>query len=163
MADSSIQSITNAELVELNRRRKEKANRSAAYYGNARIMKLDVVREREQKAATKVQEKETREYNKHEKEKETIYNKEVNYLMRIGPELFAPPKPPTPRKRVRRPQLIVILRVGKRGLHYMEQVEHMEHAGYDMEQMEHMKQAEHAEQYTSRHGRQIKKTYKATT
>ncbi|KAL2050980.1 hypothetical protein ABVK25_008726 [Lepraria finkii] len=91
-------------------------------------------------------------------------------LIRIGPELFA--QPPTPRKRVRRPQLIVILRVGKRGLHYMEQVEHMEHAGYDMEhmehmeqmeQMEHMKQAEHAEQYTSRHGRQIKKTYKATT
>ena len=86
--------------------------------------------------------------------------------MRRGPELFAPPKPLTPRKRVRRPQLIVILQVGKRGLHYMEQVEYMEHAGYDMEQMEqmeHMKQAEHAEQYTSRHGRQIKKTYKATT
>ena len=74
--------------------------------------------------------------------------------MRIGLELFA--QPPTPRKRIRRPQLIVILRVGKRGLHYMEQVEHME-------QMEHMKLAEHAEQYTSRHGRQIKKTYKATT
>ena len=73
--------------------------------------------------------------------------------MRIGPELFAPPKPLTLRKRVRRPQLKVILRVGKRGLHYMEQVEHMEH----------MKQAEHAEQYTSRHGRQMKKTYKATT
>ena len=83
--------------------------------------------------------------------------------MRIGPELFAPPKPPTPRKRVRRPQLIVILRVGKRGLHYIEQVEHMEHVGYDVEQMEHMEHAEHAEQYTSRHGRQIKKTYKATT
>ena len=73
MADSSIQSITNAELVELNRRRKEKANRSAAYYGNARIIKLDMVRERKQKAATKIQEKETREYNKHEKEKERIY------------------------------------------------------------------------------------------
>ena len=93
--------------------------------------------------------------------------------MRIGPELFAPPKPPTPRKRVRRPQLIVILRVGKRGLHYIEQVEHMEHVGYDVEhmehvgydveQMEHIEHAEHAEQYTSRHGRQIKKTYKATT
>ena len=109
-------------------------------------MNLDVVKEREQKAATKVQEKETREHNKHKKEKERIYNKEVNCLMRIGPELFAPPKPPTPRKRVRRPQLIVILRVGKRGLHYMEQVEHMKQA----------------EQYTSRHGRQIKKTYKAT-
>ena len=91
--------------------------------------------------------------------------------MRIGPKLFASP---TPRKRVRRPQLIVILRVGKRGLHYMEQVEHMEHVGYDVEQMEHMEhaehtkqtehaEAEHAEQYISRHGRQIKKTYKATT
>ena len=34
MADSSIQSITNVELVELNRRRKEKVNRSAAYYGS---------------------------------------------------------------------------------------------------------------------------------
>ena len=95
-----------------------------------------------------------------------IYNKKVNCLIRRGPELFVPPKPLTPRKRVRRPQLIVILRVGKRSLHYMEQVEHMEHAGYNMEQMEYMKQAEqaeHAEQYTSRHGRQIKKTYKATT
>ena len=91
-----------------------------AYLGNARIINLDIVREHKQKAATKVQEKETREYSKYKKEKETIYNKEVNYLMRIGSELFAPPKPPTPRKRVRRPQLIVILRVGKRGLHYME-------------------------------------------
>ena len=137
MADSSIQSITNAELVELNRR-KEKVNRSAAYYGNARIINLDIVKEHKQKATTKVQEKETREHNKYKNEKERIYNKEVNCLMRISPELFIPRKPPTPSKRVRRPQLIVILRVGKRGLHYMEQVEHMEHVGYDLEQMEHM-------------------------
>ena len=46
MADSSIQSITNIELVELNRRRMEKANRSVAYYGNARIINLDMVKER---------------------------------------------------------------------------------------------------------------------
>ena len=45
IADSSIQSITNIELVELNRRLNEKVNRSAAYYGNTRIINLDIVRE----------------------------------------------------------------------------------------------------------------------
>ncbi|KAK3173602.1 hypothetical protein OEA41_006934 [Lepraria neglecta] len=69
MAEYTVQSVTNSELLELNRRKKAKASRVQGNYGAAR-----------------------------KKEKER--SQEIRRLNILGPELFAPPRPPaTPRRR----------------------------------------------------------------
>ncbi len=82
MAESTIQDITNLELLELNRRKKQKINRIGGNYGTARVMNQDIVDERRENQRTKV------------------WQKEVNSLLRLGPELFSSTsKPPSTRKR----------------------------------------------------------------
>ena len=48
MAESTVQSVTNSELLELNRRRKAKANQVQGNYGAARVMNQDINNERKE-------------------------------------------------------------------------------------------------------------------
>jgi len=80
MTKSTIQSVTNQKLLELNRRKKQKNNRIGGNYGTTRVMNQEIVDERKENERTK------------------IWQKEVNSLLRLGPELFTS-KPPSTRKR----------------------------------------------------------------
>ncbi len=80
MAESTIQNVTNQELLELNRRKKQKASRIGGNYGTARVMNQEIVDERRENQQAK------------------IWQKEVNSLLRLGPELFTS-KPLPIRKR----------------------------------------------------------------
>ncbi len=80
MAESTIQDVTNQELLELNRRKKQKINRIGGNYGTARVMNQQIVDERRENQQAKV------------------WQKEVNSLLRLGPELFTS-KSPSIRKR----------------------------------------------------------------
>jgi hypothetical protein len=80
MAESTIQNVTNQELLELNRRKKQKSNRIGSNYGTARVMNQEIVDERRENQRAK------------------IWQKEVNSLLRLDPELFTS-KPPPIRKR----------------------------------------------------------------
>jgi len=80
MAESTIEDVTNQELLELNRRKKQKASRIGGNYGTARVMNQEIVDERRENQQAK------------------IWQKEVNSLLRLGPELFTS-KPPSTRKR----------------------------------------------------------------
>jgi len=79
MAESTIQNVTNQELLELNRRKKQKVNRIGGNYGTARVMNQEIVDERRENQRAK------------------IWQKEVNSLLRLGPELFT--SKPSIRKR----------------------------------------------------------------
>ena len=46
MAESTIQGVTNAELVELNRRKQQKSHRAKGNYGAARYINEAVLKER---------------------------------------------------------------------------------------------------------------------
>ena len=82
MAESTIQNVTNQELLELNRRKKKKINRIGGNYGTARVMNQEVVDERRENQQAKV------------------WQKEVNFLLRLGPELFTSKPPPTRKRAV---------------------------------------------------------------
>jgi hypothetical protein len=82
MAESTIQNVTNLELLELNRRKKQKINRIGGNYGTARVMNQEIVDERRENQRTKV------------------WQKEVNSLLRLGPELFTSKPPPTRKRAV---------------------------------------------------------------
>lgn len=56
MADSSLQRLTNGDLITANRRQKARSKRSTAHYGQARILNLAVITERQQKQAEKEKE-----------------------------------------------------------------------------------------------------------
>ena len=77
MAKSTIQSVTNAELVALNQRKKAKAGRPTASYGAARFMNEDVINERKALAAAKV------------------LNREWAHFGRIPVDIFKPKQPVT--------------------------------------------------------------------
>lgn len=81
MAESTIQSITNSELVELNQRKKQKSTRAKGNYGTARFMNQAVLDERKVTQATKE------------------WNTTITSLLRLGPDIFAPKPRPTPRKK----------------------------------------------------------------
>ena len=91
MAESTIQDVTNLELLELNRRKKQKANRIEGNYDTARVMNQEIVNERKENQQTK------------------IWHKEVHQLLRLDPELFATSKKRAVAKKSK--QLIVKLRV----------------------------------------------------
>lgn len=74
MAESTIHSVTNAELLALNQRRKAKADRPTASFVGGRIMDHEVLDEREATAATK------------------RLTKEWNGLMRIPVDILQPKK-----------------------------------------------------------------------
>jgi hypothetical protein len=80
MTKSTIQNVTNLKLLELNRRKKQKINRIEGNYDTARVMNQEIVDERRENQRTK------------------IWQKKVNSLLRLGPELFTS-KPPSTRKR----------------------------------------------------------------
>ena len=58
MAQSSIHNATNNELLELNRRKEGKANRTKGNWGTARVMNQEVIDQRKKDAAAKYTEKE---------------------------------------------------------------------------------------------------------
>ena len=70
MAESLIQSVTNSELVELNRRKKKKTQRTKGNYGVARFMNQAVLDERTE--------------NKRAKEWKEV----IRELMRLGPDIL---------------------------------------------------------------------------
>ena len=97
MAESTIQSITNTELVELQRRKKAKASRLQGNYGGARVMNQCIVDERKARYIATAQQKES-------KKKEKEWDQEIKRLRILGPDLFTPPRPPaTPRRRAPAP------------------------------------------------------------
>jgi len=81
MTESTIQNVTNQELLELNRRKKQKINRIGGNYGTARVMNQEIVDERRENQRAK------------------IWQKKVNSLLRLGPELFTS-KPPIRKRAV---------------------------------------------------------------
>jgi len=82
MAESTIQNVTNQKLLELNRRKKQKSNRIESNYDTARVMNQEIVDERRENQRAK------------------IWQKEVNSLLRLGPELFTSKPPPTRKRAV---------------------------------------------------------------
>lgn len=85
MAESTIQNVTNAELLELNRRKINKANRVKGNYGVARYLGKEVIEQRKDDFY------------------QQQYDKEWIHLLRWGPDMLAPKPPPTPRKRATAP------------------------------------------------------------
>ncbi len=57
MMKSTIQNVTNQELVELNRRKKQKINRIKGNYDTARVMNQEIVDERRENQRTKIWQK----------------------------------------------------------------------------------------------------------
>lgn len=80
MADSTIQGVTNLQLVELNRRKKAKSTRTKGNYGAAKFLNQDVLDNRVQYQS------------------ENKLNKVIASFMRLGPDRLAPKLRPTPRK-----------------------------------------------------------------
>lgn len=81
MADSTIQGVTNLQLVELNRRKKAKSTRTKGNYGAAKFLNQDVLDNRVQYQS------------------ENKLNKVIASFMRLGPDILAPKPRPTPRKK----------------------------------------------------------------
>jgi len=126
MAESTIQNVTNQELLELNRRKKQKTNRIGGNYGTARVMNQEIVDERRENQRTKIWQKEISSLLHLGPELFTskppirkravvtsaqqtkVWNREVNDLLRLGPELFT--SEPSSRQKKKK-QLIVKLRV----------------------------------------------------
>jgi hypothetical protein len=54
MTKSTIQSVTNQKLLELNRRKKQKINRIENNYDTARVMNQEIVDERRENQRTKI-------------------------------------------------------------------------------------------------------------
>ncbi|KAL6715953.1 hypothetical protein ACLMJK_006915 [Lecanora helva] len=86
MASTQIHSALNTEFFELQKRKKEKANRSRGNYGAARVMNETTLQERQQ--WQKEQDAKTRQ-------REWI--KQVKLLGRIDPYIFTPRAPITPK------------------------------------------------------------------
>lgn len=83
MAERTIQSTTTNELLELNRRKERKTNRTKGNWGNARVLNQEVIDQRKADAADKFKEKNAQKALKE-------WNKEEKILRALGPELFAP-------------------------------------------------------------------------
>ncbi len=81
MAESTIQGVTNAELVELNRRKQQKSHRSKGNYGAARYMNEAVLKERQTNQADKA------------------WKAVVTSLNRLGSDIFNPKEKPVPKSR----------------------------------------------------------------
>ena len=92
MAESTVHSITNAELVELQRWKKAKTNSLQGNYGSIRVMNQDIFDERKARYIATAQQKES-------KKKEKEWDLEIRRLRTLGPDLFAPPRPPARPKR----------------------------------------------------------------
>lgn len=86
-AESTIQSTTNAEFLELNRRKQKKTKRVKGHYGQARYMNQAILDEREEAQA------------------ELTWGQVVASPLRLSPDILAPKRPPAPRKK-RAPGLI---------------------------------------------------------
>ncbi len=82
MTNSTIQNVTNLKLLKLNRRKKQKINRIEGNYDTARVMNQEIVDERRENQQAKV------------------WQKEVNSLLRLGPDLFTSKPPPTRKRAV---------------------------------------------------------------
>ena len=94
MAKHAIQNATTNELLELNKRKERKANRAKGNWGNARVMNQEVIDQRKKDAADAFDEKRAQLATKE-------WNKEERRLRALGPNIFAPPRPPdTPRRRI---------------------------------------------------------------
>ena len=96
MAERTIQSATTNELLELSKRKERKANRAKGNWGNARVMDQDVMDQRKKDAAEKFAEKNAEKALKE-------WNKEEKRLRALGPNIFAPQRPATPRRRAPAP------------------------------------------------------------
>ncbi|KAK3176512.1 hypothetical protein OEA41_007835 [Lepraria neglecta] len=85
MAERTIQSAITNELLELNKRKERKANRTKGNWGNARVINQDVIDQRKKDAAEKYTEKNAERALKE-------WNKEEKRLRALGPNIFAPPR-----------------------------------------------------------------------
>ncbi len=81
MAESTIQGVTNAELIQLNKRKEQKSNRPKGNYGTARFMNEAVLKERQTNQANKA------------------WKAVVTTLNRLGPDIFKPKEKPGPKSR----------------------------------------------------------------
>ena len=81
MAKSIIQGVTNAEIIELNRRKQQKSNRLKGNYGATRFMNEAVLMERQTNQANKA------------------WKAVVTTLNRLGLEIFKPKEKPGPKSR----------------------------------------------------------------
>ena len=81
MAESTIQGVTNAELVELNRRKQQKSYRLKGNYRAARYMNEAVLKEQQTNQANKAQ------------------KAVVTSLNRLGSDIFNPKEKPIPKSR----------------------------------------------------------------
>jgi len=128
MTKSTIQNVTNQELLELNRRKKQKINRIGGNYGTARVMNQEIVDERRENQRTKIWQKEVNSLLRLGPELFTskpsirkravvsaqqtkMWNREVNDLLRLGPELFTSVPMTASSRQKKKKQLIVKLRV----------------------------------------------------
>ncbi|KAL2055958.1 hypothetical protein ABVK25_003600 [Lepraria finkii] len=85
IAECTIQSTTTDKLLELNKRKERKTNRTKGNWGNARVMNQDVIDQRKKDAAEKYAEKNAKKALKE-------WNKEEKRLRALGPNIFAPPR-----------------------------------------------------------------------
>ncbi len=94
LADLSLTSATNEHLMMQNQRKhqKQKSKRNNAQLGIARVMSSETIRERQQWAITKANEKQQRNG-------EAVYTKEAKALLHIGLDIFQSKPLSTPRSR----------------------------------------------------------------
>ncbi len=86
MAEAAVQSATNNEFLELNKKKDRKASRSKVNYGVARYLGDDARKEREERAKNKRDEKAIRR-------SQAEWNKEIKRLGKLAPQLFEAPPP----------------------------------------------------------------------
>ena len=94
MVKDAIQNATTNELLELKKTKERKANHAKGNWGNARVMNQEVIDQRKKDATDVFDEKRAQLAAKE-------WNKEERRLRALGPNIFAPPRPPaTPRRRI---------------------------------------------------------------
>ena len=74
MAEATIQKRTNADLLDLNRRKERKAQRPKGYYTNARVLNQEILDERK--------------VTNNKQQASKAWKKEWNFLYKISPNLF---------------------------------------------------------------------------
>ena len=74
MAEATIQKYTNADLLDLNRRKERKAQRPKGYYTNARVLNQEILNKRK--------------VTNDKQQASKAWKKEWNFLCKINPDLF---------------------------------------------------------------------------
>ena len=88
LAESTLLRTTNDQLLAANCRKKERVNRSGTTYGQARVMRAEDLKKRQQWVIDKQEEVDKKKEARKDKRQELEFNRVVKELSRLGPDLI---------------------------------------------------------------------------